>query len=120
MTEENEETRSRFPPGVVGVSAHSQVSSLLNLALSTLESEGQVLIRSLGNAAPKAVTLAEMVKKRVPSLHQQSETSTESVSTNYANLQEGQKPANKTLSRLDIILSNNPLNQSHYGYQPPE
>ncbi|CAM9582367.1 unnamed protein product, partial [Phaeothamnion confervicola] len=78
-------------------------------------------LKACGRAINKTVTIAEILKRRVPGLHQITELSTVDVVEVYAPLEEGLDHIENTrhVSCLAVTLSRAPLDPSHVGYQAP-
>merc|ERR1712084_152438 len=69
----------------------------------------------------KAVTLAEVVKRRFKGLHQITSLSTTEIVDEYEPLEEGLDKVTdtRTMSCIEIKLSQEPLDTSDKGYQAP-
>lgn len=103
----------------------SKIRNLLGLALARLEggSTRHVVFSGSGRAAGKAVSCAEIVKRRVPGLHQltklrflQTEDSWVPTSPDT-----GLDPltVRRHVPAVWVLLSRDPLDPSECGYQPP-
>ncbi|XP_027259113.1 ribonuclease P protein subunit p25-like protein isoform X1 [Cricetulus griseus] len=103
----------------------SKIRNLLGLALGRLEggSTRHVVFSGSGRAAGKAVSCAEIVKRRVPGLHQltklrflQTEDSWVPTSPDT-----GLDPltVRRHVPAVWVLLSRDPLDPSECGYQPP-
>ncbi|XP_005004125.1 ribonuclease P protein subunit p25-like protein [Cavia porcellus] len=103
----------------------SKIRNLLGLALGRLEggSARHVVFSGSGRAAGKAVSCAEIVKRRVPGLHQltklrflQTEDSWVPTSPDT-----GLDPltVRRHVPAVWVLLSRDPLDPSECGYQPP-
>ena len=109
----------------VYVTSHGKMSAYLTSALSKLETGGETSLtfRATGKAINKLVSVVEVVKRRVVAfpLHQVTETGTVRNREHYEPLEEGLKPVvnDKSVSSLTIVLSRNPLDANHVGYQAP-
>jgi len=81
----------------------------------------QVVIKATGNALTKAVTLAEVVKRRFKGLHQITELNSTEIVDEYEPLEEGLDKVTdtRTVSVIEIKLSKEPLDTSDKGYQAP-
>ena len=100
------------------------MSAYLTSALSKLETGGETSLtfRATGKAINKLCSVVEVVKRRVAfPLHQVTETGTVRNREHYEPLEEGLKPVvnDKSVSSLTIVLSRNPLDADHVGYQAP-
>jgi DNA-binding protein len=80
-----------------------------------------VLIAATGNALTKAVTSAEIVKRRFKGLHQITKIGSREIIDEYEPLEEGLENVSETrnLPFIEIRLSKEPLDTTAMGYQPP-
>merc|ERR1712060_188550 len=80
-----------------------------------------ITITGTGNAITKAVTLAEVAKRRFKGLHQVTSLSTTEIVDEYEPLEEGldKVTETRTLSCIEIKLSKDALDTSDKGYQAP-
>ncbi|GLJ27836.1 hypothetical protein SUGI_0546300 [Cryptomeria japonica] len=62
-----------------------------------------VVLKALGNAISKAVTVAEIVKRRIPNLHHNTTISSTTVTDNWEPLEEGLLPL-QTMRHVSIIV----------------
>merc|ERR1712151_543045 len=85
------------------------------------ESKPTITITGTGNAVTKAVTLAEVAKRRFKGLHQITSLSTTEIVDEYEPLEEGldKVTETRTMSCIEIKLSKEPLDTSDKGYQAP-
>nr|XP_027226036.1 ribonuclease P protein subunit p25-like protein [Penaeus vannamei] len=105
----------------VKVNPSSKLRDTISIALDKLKTETQLLFVGSGPAAGKAVSCAEITKKRVKNLHQITHLC-------YRKVQEYWDPKSDGLDRLcvtreiptvAILLSKEPLDSSLPGYQAP-
>ncbi|TYH57019.1 hypothetical protein ES332_D08G060600v1 [Gossypium tomentosum] len=75
----------------------------------------------MGQAISKTVAIAEIIKKRVPQLHQDTAISSLSITDVWDPIEEGLVPVEMTrhVSMISITLSTGELNKNSAGYQPP-
>merc|ERR1712039_537783 len=80
-----------------------------------------ITITGSGNALTKAVTLAEVIKRRFKGLHQITSLSSAEIVDEYEPLEEGLDKVTdtRTVSVMEIVLSKEPLDTSDKGYQAP-
>merc|ERR1712135_79764 len=80
-----------------------------------------ITITATGNALSKAVTLAEVVKRRFKGLHQITTLGTTEIVDEYEPIEEGLDRVTDTRSVtfIEIKLSKDPLDTTDKGYQPP-
>merc|ERR1712060_666785 len=81
----------------------------------------KVVIKASGNALTKAVTAAEVIKRRFKGLHQITALGTVEIVDEYEPLEEGLDKVTDTrnVSTIEITLSKDTLDTSNKGYQPP-
>jgi DNA-binding protein len=89
--------------------------------LFTEQDKKTITITGTGNAITKAVTLAEVVKRRFVGLHQITSVGTTEIVDEYEPLEEGLDKVMETrnLSTIEIKLSKDALDTSDKGYQAP-
>jgi DNA-binding protein len=78
----------------------------------------QVILKAMGRAVNKAVTIAEILKRKAP-LHQITSLSSVELTDIYEPLEEGLDivESKRYVSCMTIILSKTPLDISNIGYQ---
>ncbi|XP_022963613.1 protein FAM98A isoform X4 [Cucurbita moschata] len=91
---------------------------------STLLQEKRVrdiVLKAMGQAISKAVAIAEILKKRISRLHQETAISSVSITDVWEPIEEGLVPVEMTrhVSMISITLSNRELNKNSPGYQAP-
>ncbi|CAH6790270.1 ribonuclease P protein subunit p25-like protein [Phodopus roborovskii] len=103
----------------------SKIRNLLGLALGRLEggSTRHVVFSGSGRAAGKAVSCAEIVKRRVPGLHQLTKLRFLQTEDSWvpASPDTGLDPltVRRHVPAVWVLLSRDPLDPSECGYQPP-
>nr|CAG4708209.1 unnamed protein product [Naegleria fowleri] len=80
-----------------------------------------VVLKAMGKAIQKAVTIAEVLKRRVAGLHQITSIESQEIEDQYEPKEEGMDVVTKkrTVSSIIIKLSKKPLDTNALGYQPP-
>merc|ERR1719148_40443 len=80
-----------------------------------------IVIAATGNALTKAVTSAEVIKRRFKGLHQVTKLGSQEIVDEYEPLEEGLDKVSETrnLPFVEIKLSKDPLDASDKGYQAP-
>ena len=80
-----------------------------------------VVLKAMGKAIQKAVTIAEVLKRRVAGLHQITSIESQEIEDQYEPKEEGMDVVTKkrTVSSIVIKLSKKALDTSDLGYQPP-
>merc|ERR1712190_417436 len=84
-------------------------------------SQPKVVITATGNALTKAVTSAEVIKRRFKGLHQITKLGSQEIVDEYEPLEEGldKVTESRNLPFVEIKLSKDPLDTSDKGYQAP-
>lgn len=80
-----------------------------------------VELKAMGQAINKTVTIAEIIKRRIPGLHQNNKIMSISTQDTWEPLEEGLDSISVTrhVSVVCIVLSTVPLSDKEPGYQPP-
>ncbi|XP_042053529.1 RNA-binding protein FUS-like [Salvia splendens] len=81
----------------------------------------EIVLKAMGQAINKTVAIAEILKRRVPQLHQDTAISSVSITDTFEPIEEGLQIVEQTrhVSMISITLSNKELNQNSPGYQGP-
>ena len=80
-----------------------------------------VTLKGMGRAINKTVTIAEIIKRRIPKLHQLTEIGSVNITDTWEPLEEGLNTLETTrhVSVISIVLSTAELDTSKPGYQVP-
>mmetsp|Transcript_35 Transcript_35/g.65 ORF Transcript_35/g.65 Transcript_35/m.65 type:complete len:257 (-) Transcript_35:293-1063(-) len=80
-----------------------------------------IVFKGMGRAINKAVTIAEITKRRVLGLHQSTEISSTDIVDTWEPLEEGlhRLETKRSVSEITVTLSKNQLDSSSPGYQAP-
>lgn len=111
------------PDNEIRVTAVGSVSAYVSFAakvFNEMEKE-ELVIKATGNALAKAVTLAEVIKRRFKGLHQVANVSQQEIVDEYEPLEEGLEKVidKRNMAYLEITLSKNELDTKAPGYQAP-
>ncbi|KAL6660067.1 hypothetical protein ACP70R_002189 [Stipagrostis hirtigluma subsp. patula] len=81
----------------------------------------EIVLKAMGQAISKTVAIAEIIKKRIPGLHQDTLISSVSITDVWEPIEEGLVPLEMTrhVSMISISLSPKELNKNSPGYQAP-
>eukprot|EP00814_Leptocylindrus_danicus_P014782 CAMPEP_0116033670 /NCGR_PEP_ID=MMETSP0321-20121206/19138_1 /TAXON_ID=163516 /ORGANISM="Leptocylindrus danicus var. danicus, Strain B650" /LENGTH=179 /DNA_ID=CAMNT_0003509811 /DNA_START=135 /DNA_END=674 /DNA_ORIENTATION=- len=92
----------------------------VNASSGNVAAPRTVVLKAMGRAVNKAVTIAEILKRKAP-LHQITSLSSCELVDIYEPLEEGldQVQTKRYVSCMVITLSTGPLDQNNIGYQPP-
>lgn len=107
----------------VRIMAAGQVRNYITYATSLLTEKGHVAVtlKGMGRAINKTVTVAEIIKRRIPNLHQLTEIGSVNITDTWEPLEEGLNTLETTrhVSVISITLSTVELDTSKPGYQQP-
>merc|ERR1711920_1006317 len=107
----------------IRVTGVGSVSSYVGRAATVYNelNKSKVVIKASGNALTKAVTAAEVIKRRFKDLHQITALGSVEIVDEYEPLEEGLDKVTdtRTVSTIEITLSKDALDTSNKGYQPP-
>jgi len=107
----------------IRVTAVGSVSAYVSRAAKVFNEleKPMVTITGTGNAITKAVSLAEVVKRRFKGLHQITSIGSTEIVDEYEPLEEGLDKVSetRTMSTISIKLSKDSLDSSDKGYQAP-
>ena len=80
-----------------------------------------VTLKGMGRAINKTVTIAEIIKRRIPKLHQLTEIGSVNITDTWEPLEEGLNTLEtiRHVSVISIVLSTSELDTSKPGYQLP-
>ncbi|GLT32115.1 hypothetical protein SLA2020_068040 [Shorea laevis] len=81
----------------------------------------EIVLKAMDRAINKTVMIAELIKRRIVGLHQNTSISSTNITDTWEPLEEGLLPLETTrhVSVITIILSKKELDTSSAGYQPP-
>eukprot|EP00238_Polyblepharides_amylifera_P004771 CAMPEP_0196586234 /NCGR_PEP_ID=MMETSP1081-20130531/53576_1 /TAXON_ID=36882 /ORGANISM="Pyramimonas amylifera, Strain CCMP720" /LENGTH=145 /DNA_ID=CAMNT_0041908043 /DNA_START=23 /DNA_END=457 /DNA_ORIENTATION=- len=107
----------------IRVMTTGKMRNYISYATKLLEDEDskQVVLKAMGRAINKTVTIAEIVKRRVVGLHQLTEISSTDIVDVWEPLEEGlhRLETKRSVSMITLTLSLLPLDITKPGYQPP-
>ena len=116
--------REPVPDGIIRVNRTINARQFIDQVLEIFndQKKDEVILSSLGEAITKSVTIAEIVKHRVPGLHQVNEISTIVIDDEYEPIEEGltAMTLKRKLTCLQIHLTKTkPKDTNVAGYQEP-
>ncbi|KAK9055679.1 hypothetical protein SSX86_026764 [Deinandra increscens subsp. villosa] len=81
----------------------------------------EIVLKAMGQAISKTVAIAEIIKRNIPRLHQDTNISSVSITDVWEPIEEGLLPVEMTrqVSMISITLSTKELNKNSPGYQAP-
>ncbi|XP_077420124.1 ribonuclease P protein subunit p25-like [Vanacampus margaritifer] len=108
----------------------SKIRNLMGFAMARMQGEKglgegglrQVVFTGSGRAVTKTITCAEIMKRKVGSLHQMTKLQYKVVKEVWENTEGGtsEMTVHRTVPSISILLSKDPLDPHEPGYQPPE
>ncbi|XP_061879911.1 ribonuclease P protein subunit p25-like protein [Entelurus aequoreus] len=107
----------------------SKIRNLMGFAMARIQggdasggSLRQVVFTGSGRAVTKTITCAEIMKRKVGSLHQLTKLQYKVVKEVWENTDGGtsEMTVHRTVPSISILLSKDPLDPREPGYQPPE
>uniref|UniRef100_A0AAV2LPG8 DNA/RNA-binding protein Alba-like domain-containing protein n=1 Tax=Knipowitschia caucasica TaxID=637954 RepID=A0AAV2LPG8_KNICA len=126
-----------LPSGVLEmrVKEGSKIRNLMGFAMARMQGEKgatgtedsarglrQVVFSGSGRAVTKTITCAEIMKRKVGSLHQLTKLRYKTVKEVWENSEGGasEMTVHRSVPSISILLSKDPLDPAEPGYQPPE
>lgn len=126
-----------LPSGVLEmrVKEGSKIRNLMGFAMARMQGEKgssgteghdrglrQVVFSGSGRAVTKTITCAEIMKRKVGSLHQLTKLRYKTVKEVWESDEGGtsEMTVHRSVPSISILLSKDPLDPSEPGYQPPE
>lgn len=107
----------------VRIMASNKMRNYITYALTLFKEKGHrsVVLKAMGRAINKTVTIAEIIKRRIKGLHQVTEISSTNITDTWEPKEEGLNRLEITrhVSVMTITLSMDSLDTSSPGYQPP-
>ncbi|KAE8793414.1 hypothetical protein D1007_31998 [Hordeum vulgare] len=107
----------------IRITALGRMRNYIGYGMSLLEENGhdEIIIKAMGRAINKTVMVAELIKRRVAGLHQNTSIESVGITDTWEPLEEGLVPLETTrhVSMISLTLSKEPLDTSSPGYQPP-
>ncbi|XP_074349241.1 uncharacterized protein LOC141688985 isoform X2 [Apium graveolens] len=107
----------------IRITSQGFVRNYISYATSLLqENDGrEIVLKAMGPAINKAVAITEIIKRRIPQLHQDTVISSVKIVDVYEPIEEGLLPVetSRNVSMVSITLSTKELNKNSPGYQAP-
>ncbi|XVE78059.1 hypothetical protein DITRI_Ditri13aG0113800 [Diplodiscus trichospermus] len=108
----------------IRITSQGPIRNYINYAIALLQDKRvkEIVLKAMGQAISKTVAIAEIIKKRIPRLHQDSAISSVSITDTWEPIEEGLVPVEMTrqVSMISITLSTRELNKNSPGYQAPQ
>ncbi|GAA0153992.1 hypothetical protein Leryth_002696 [Lithospermum erythrorhizon] len=107
----------------IRITAQGIIRNYISYATSLLQDKmaKEIVLKAMGQAISKTVSIAEIIKKRYPGLHQETAISSTTITDAYEPIEEGLQTLEMTrqVSLITIKLSTAELNKDSPGYQAP-
>ncbi|KAJ9176555.1 hypothetical protein P3X46_011857 [Hevea brasiliensis] len=108
----------------IRITSGGPVRNYISYATSLLQEKHvrEVVLKAMGQAISKTVSISEGIKRRNPRLHQDTAISSVSIIDVWEPIEEGLLPVEQTrqVSMITITLSFRELNKNSPGYQAPQ
>ncbi|KAH7517520.1 hypothetical protein FEM48_Zijuj09G0073500 [Ziziphus jujuba var. spinosa] len=105
----------------IRITTQGVIRNYISYATTLLQRVREIVLKAMGQAISKTVAIAEIIKKRIPRLHQDTAISSVSITDVWEPIEEGLVPVEMTrhVSMISITLSTKELNKNSPGYQAP-
>ncbi|KAJ0973293.1 hypothetical protein J5N97_021252 [Dioscorea zingiberensis] len=107
----------------IRITAQGRIRNYITYAIALFQEKGsdEIVLKAMGRAMNKAVVIAELLKRRIVGLHQNTRTGSIDITDTWEPLEEGLLPLETTrhVSLMTIALSKKELDSTSPGYQPP-
>ncbi|KAG6529435.1 hypothetical protein ZIOFF_011633 [Zingiber officinale] len=107
----------------IRITGQGVIRNYVSYATSLLQEKHirEIVLKAMGQAISKAVAIAEIIKKRMPGLYQETQISSVSITDVWEPIEEGLVPLEmvRHVSMISISLSTRELNKNSPGYQAP-
>ncbi|XP_068659894.1 uncharacterized protein [Aristolochia californica] len=107
----------------IRITTQGRMRNYITYATSLLQEKGsnEIVLKAMGRAINKTVMIAELIKRRIAGLHQNTSIGSTSITDMWEPLEEGLLPLETTrdVSMITITLSKKELDVSSPGYQSP-
>ncbi|KAH7671232.1 AlbA-like protein [Dioscorea alata] len=107
----------------IRITAQGRIRNYITYAIALFQEKGseEIVLKAMGRAINKVVVIAELIKRRIVGLYQNTTTGSIDITDSWEPLEEGLLPIETTrhVSVMAITLSKKELDSSSPGYQPP-
>jgi len=120
---EKPKVESEIKENEIRVTTQGKMRNSISYATTLFKEKGvtEVVLKAMGRAINKTVTIAEIIKRRIPGLHQNTNIDSTDITDVWEPIEEGLDRLETTrhVSSITITLSTVPLDPSLPGYQQP-
>lgn len=117
------ETTAPINENEIRITAQGRMRNYITYATTLFQEKGtnDIVLKAMGRAINKTVMIAELIKRRIVDLHQNTSIGSTDITDTWEPLEEGLLPLETTrhVSMIVITLSKKELDTSSTGYQPP-
>ncbi|CAA3023821.1 ribonuclease P subunit p25 [Olea europaea subsp. europaea] len=107
----------------IRITSQGLVRNYISYATALLQERrgNDIVLKAMGQAISKTVAIAEIIKRRIPRLHQDTAISSLKITDTFEPIEEGLETVEQTrhVSMISITLSTKELNKNSPGYQAP-
>ncbi|GAB4847700.1 hypothetical protein Ancab_026762 [Ancistrocladus abbreviatus] len=107
----------------IRITTQGRMRNYITYATTLLQQKGsnEIVLKAMGRAINKTVMIAELVKRRIVGLHENTSIGSMDITDIWEPLEEGLLPLEtiRHVSIITITLSKKELDKSSTGYQPP-
>ncbi|KAA0025568.1 ribonuclease P protein subunit p25-like protein isoform X2 [Cucumis melo var. makuwa] len=107
----------------IRITTQGRMRNYITYATTILQEKGsnEIVVKGMGRAINKTVMIAELIKRRIVGLHQNTAIGSTDITDMWEPLEEGLLPLETTrhVSMVSITLSKKELDTSSTGYQSP-
>lgn len=107
----------------IRITAQGLIRNYISYATTLLQEKQarEIILKAMGQAISKTVVIAEIIKKRIPGLYQETSISSTSLTDVWEPIEEGLETLeiNRLVSLITITLSTSELDNNSPGYQAP-
>jgi DNA-binding protein Alba len=121
---EKPKTETEIQENEIRITTQGKMRNYITYATNLFQQKGssEVVLKAMGRAINKAVTIAEIIKRRIQNLHQNTVINSTDITDVWEPIEEGLDRLETTrhVSSIQITLSTKPLDPESPGYQAPE
>jgi len=120
---EKQKVSEEIKENEIRVTTQGKMRNYISYATNLFKEKGHasIVLKAMGRAINKTVTIAEIIKRRIPNLHQQTTIDSTDIVDVWEPIEEGLDRLETTrhVSSIQILLSTEKLDPDLVGYQEP-
>jgi len=121
---EKPKSETEIQENEIRITTQGKMRNYITYATNLFQQKGssEVVLKAMGRAINKTVTIAEIIKRRIQNLHQNTVIDSTDITDVWEPIEEGldRLETVRHVSSIQITLSTKPLDPNSAGYQPPE